>query len=143
MFVTRLILSDWKPNEWALESLLVWFSPSVSRIEVPEGFITDLASIPRALRAVLNINGKSRKAAVLHDFLYCSQLLPRSDADKLFYDALVCEGMSKTMAHIYWSGVRVGGWMHYRKISGLTQNDFVSKEAYQGYLKQLQQCAAE
>ncbi len=131
MFLTRLKLSDWNPDEWVLESILAWFSLAVGRIEVPVGFITNLASIPRLLRAVLNVNGKSRKAAVLHDFLYCSQILSRADADNLFYEALLSEGMSKSLARIYWSGVRAGGWMHYRKQSGLTKFDFVSEEAFE------------
>jgi Protein of unknown function (DUF1353) len=131
MFLTKLIISAFLPNEWALEALLAWFSPAHGRITVPAGFITDLASIPRLLRGVLNINGKSRRAAVLHDWLYCSKLFPREIADRIFYEALVAEGMNKGLARVYWSGVRSGGWLYYGKRSGLTREDFVTEEAFQ------------
>lgn len=130
MFLTKLIISAFKPNEWVLESVLSWFSPGYGRRDVPAGFITDLASIPRIFRGVLDINGKSRRAAVLHDWLYCSHKLPRNEADNIFYLALVSEGMSKALARVYWSGVRTGGWLYYGKRSGLTRDDFVSEEAF-------------
>jgi Protein of unknown function (DUF1353) len=125
MFVTKLILSDFNPNEWVLESALVWHD-RVKRIEVPRGFITDLASIPRGLRAVLNVNGRSRKAAVLHDYLYCEHKLNRSKCDALFLSALVAEGMNSALARTYWLGVRAGGWLYYNKRTGLTIEDFVN-----------------
>ena len=131
MFVTRLILSVFNVDEWVVESPLVWYSLTDGRREVPTGFITDLASIPPPLRVVLDVNGKSRKGAVLHDWLYCSQILPRVEADKLFYDALVSEGMSRALANVYWLGVRAGGWSHYKKCGGIAINDFVSKEAFE------------
>lgn len=122
MFLTKLILTDWLPGEWVLMALLVWHKGK--SITVPTGFITNLASIPRLLRALLNVNGKSRKPAVLHDFLYCSKLFSRSVADRIFYDALVAEGMNKALARLYWAGVRSGGWLYYGQRSGLTRDDF-------------------
>lgn len=124
MFCTRLLLSDYKPNEWVVEKDLVYFYEG-TRIVVPKGFITDLASIPRPLRGILNVNGKSRKPAVLHDYLYCSKLYERSVCDQIFYEALVSEGMNKLLAKTYWAGVRSGGWLYYNKREGLTKEDFI------------------
>ena len=124
MFVTRLIISDFKPNEWVLERTLVWHD-RVKRIEVPCGFVTDLASIPRGLRGILNVNGRSRKAAVLHDFLYCENKLTRTECDALFYAALLAEGMNSALARTYWLGVRAGGWLYFgKRESGLNKDDF-------------------
>jgi hypothetical protein len=128
MFVTRLVLADFKPNEWVLERALVWHDRS-KRIEVPRGFITDLASIPSAFRGVLNVNGKSRKAAVLHDYLYCEHALSRKQCDDLFYFALIAEGMSAVLARTYWLGVRGGGWIYFGKRAGLMDADFCKQMA--------------
>jgi hypothetical protein len=50
---------------------LVYYSGFLARtIIVPTGFITDLASIPRALYIALPPIGAYDKAAVVHDFLY-------------------------------------------------------------------------
>lgn len=115
MFLTDLSLTAHRPNEWVLNNPLIWFDRINGRIKVPPGFITDLASIPRALRGVLNVNGRSRKAAVVHDWLYCSRKLTRKQADDLFYRALRAEGVSTVLARVYWSGVRAGGWVYYNK----------------------------
>lgn len=126
MFVTKLIISDYKPNEWVLERSLIWVGRIV-RVEVPCGFVTDLASIPRPLRAILNVNGKSRKAAVLHDYLYCENKFSRSQCDDLFYQALIAEGMNKALARTYWLGVRSGGWLYFgKRKAGLNAKDFCS-----------------
>lgn len=123
MFLTKLVLSDHKPNEWVVESELAYLHEG-ERISVPKGFITDLASIPKIFRNVLNVNGKSRKPAVLHDYLYCSKIFERSVADYIFYKALVSEGMNAIIARTYWAGVRAGGWMYYNKNKGLSKEDF-------------------
>ena len=123
MFLTKLVLSDHKPNEWVVESELAYLHEG-ERISVPKGFITDLASIPKIFRNVLNVNGKSRKPAVLHDYLYCSKIFERSVADYIFYKALVSEVMNAIIARTYWAGVRAGGWMYYNKNKGLSKEDF-------------------
>lgn len=130
-FVTNLKLSDWKENEWVLlDSLIYHTSDDFCRtIAVPKGFITDLASIPAALRAFINPNGNSRKAAVLHDWLYCSRLYPRAEADAIFREALIFCGVSTSVAWTMWAGVRVGGWIYYnhRKKQPLGAYDFVEE----------------
>lgn len=123
MFKTPLLLQALDaPGEWVLTRPLLW--EGKRKIEVPAGFVTDLASIPAPLRGILNVNGKSRRAAVLHDWLYCSQLGTRAEADATFREALVAEGVS-IACWIYWAGVRVGGWVQYgRRKGGLSRDDF-------------------
>ncbi|CAB4182517.1 Campylobacter phage CGC-2007, Cje0229 [uncultured Caudovirales phage] len=108
MFTTPLDLrANTAPNEWVLLRSLVWHGDR--RIEVPAGFITDLASIPRVFRNVLNVNGASRRAAVLHDWLYCSQPFTRREADRMLKAALLAEGEHPIVAQVYYLGVRIGG----------------------------------
>jgi hypothetical protein len=82
---------------------------------VPKGFITDLASIPKPLRGLIEVNGKHRKAAVLHDYLYCSQMLARKDADALFLEAMELLGVSTLQRNVMWLGVRAGGGLYWNK----------------------------
>lgn len=116
-FVTNLKVTDHTPNEWVLlESLIYYTSDKFMRsVAVPKGFITDLASIPRLLRIFFDQNGKSRKAAVIHDWLYCSRIYPRSEADGIFHEALIYCGVGKFTAWTMWLGVRAGGWIYYNR----------------------------
>ncbi len=105
-----------EPDEWVVLGPLVW--DDGDEITVPRGFITDLASVPRALRALpgLNPNGPSRAAGVLHDYLYCAHTLDtREAADALFRKALRSLGVGPVTARVYWLGVRAGGWLYWNK----------------------------
>lgn len=109
MFTTPLDLRAQLPGRWVLLRDLIWHDEQ--RITVPAGFVTDLASIPRPFRGVLNQNGNSRRPAVLHDWLYSTQTLSRAAADGIFRTALIAEGMGRIGATVYWAGVRAGGWV--------------------------------
>lgn len=107
MFTTPLRLEATLAGYWLLLADLEWRDKE--SIVVPAGFITDLASIPRPFRGVLNQNGNSRRPAVLHDFLYSTRSVSRADADAIFRRALAAEGIGGLGRFIYWSGVRLGG----------------------------------
>lgn len=137
MFVSELCLAArFEPGEWALIAPLVWQEKGF-RVEVPVGFVTDLASIPAALRGGLSVVGLSRRAAVLHDYAYCAQKLPRIETDALLLRALLADGMSAATARLYWIGVRTGGashWSDRAPDASLQLSDFVSEAAYQAAL---------
>lgn len=115
MFITTLDLRAYKPDEWVVLAPLEWESKD-ARLVVPRGFITDLASVPRALRGVLDINGASRAPAVLHDFAYCSHWSgSREKADALFRDALEACGVGAIARYMYWRGVRLGGRQYWNE----------------------------
>lgn len=132
-FITPLELQEYapggvpQPNLWAVVQPLM-YKTFGDTITVPRGFVTDLASIPRVLRAVFNVNGLSRAPAVLHDYLYCSQRFSRDVCDEMFLDALESRGVGWwTRYAMYW-GVRAGGWIYYNKRHeslGLSLEDFV------------------
>lgn len=109
MFTTPLRLEATRPGYWVLLADLIWYD--TERIVVPAGFVTDLASIPRPFRGVLNQNGNSRRPAVLHDHLYVTRSVPRSEADAIFRRALAAEGIGGVGRFTYWAGVRLGGWV--------------------------------
>lgn len=88
--------------------------------EVPAGFKTDYASIPRVLWNVLPPVGAYDKAAVLHDHLYQTGKLhglkvSRGEADAILREAMeVCQ-VSRVVRWAIYSGVRLGGWRFWRQ----------------------------
>ncbi len=52
-------------------------------ILVPEGFCTDLASVPQAFWSLLPKNGRHVYAAIIHDYLYWRQKTSRIEADEI------------------------------------------------------------
>lgn len=107
MFTTPLRLEATRPGHWLLLVDLEW--QAKERIVVPAGFVTDLASIPRPFRGVLNQNGNSRRPSVLHDYLYSTRSVTRTEADAIFRRALAAEGVGGLGRFTYWAGVRLGG----------------------------------
>lgn len=66
----------------------------------------------------LDPNGRSRKPAVLHDYLYHAgrlRVFDRRAADDLLRVALRSEGASAAVAWAFWRGVRLGGWLAWGK----------------------------
>ena len=117
MFTGPLRLEVAGPDLWmVVDEPLVWVDGD-TRVSVPVGFVTDLASIPRALRGLLDINGRSRRPAMAHDWMYTSQPFPREQCDEIFRKALIAEGESEEAAWIYWEGVRIGGASHWDRKS--------------------------
>lgn len=87
-------------------------------IEVPAGFTYDKASVPSLARVVLWILvalrlfpplGKFARPALLHDYLYRTQLVSRFLADAIMRDAARSIGIKLFPRWVYWFAVRVGG----------------------------------
>lgn len=117
-------------------------------IAVPRRFITDFASVPKLVQLLpgFDVNGNSRRAAVLHDFLYCchgeltvrdlesgkltTTSLTRKQCDEIFFDALLTCTYSPQAASLFYAGVRAGGWYYWAKRrNGLKDNfDFVPED---------------
>lgn len=80
-------------------------------ITVPEGFLTDFASVPRPFWILFPPDGQYTQAAVLHDFLYSTQLRPRKEADNIFLEAMEVLGVPLIKRRIMWRAVRMFGWI--------------------------------
>ena len=83
---------------------------------VPAGFRTDGASIPRLLWRCIGHPFRTAyvEAAVVHDYLYSTQLPTRRYCDAVFHEAMLESGCSAGQAWAMWFGVRVGGWYPWR-----------------------------
>jgi hypothetical protein len=80
-------------------------------IDVPAGFITDLASFPQLALALLG--DCAQQPAVPHDFVYNMHTVPRAVADSMLYEACLLTGLPCWKAALIYAGVRVGGGSHW------------------------------
>ncbi len=76
---------------------------------VPQGFVSDFASVPRFLWPVLPPHGRVKRAAVLHDWLYCQPEIDRPYADLLFLEAMKADSVPWLQRWAMYLGVRIFG----------------------------------
>jgi hypothetical protein len=74
-------------------------------IVVPAGFVTDFASTPRAIWAILPPVDRYQLAAVVHDFLYWDQGCTRQQADDLLRVAMAESRVDPIKRDIIWRAV--------------------------------------
>lgn len=113
-------LRVWAPKEWAVIRDI-----SFEGQVVPFGFISDLASIPKPLRAVYDTDDEIRIPALFHDWWYCSQLFSREEADRRFLGMMKAAGVGLAKRNSVYAGVRIGGWYRYnQRKHGPSREDF-------------------
>ena len=82
---------------------------------IPEGRVTDLASVPRLFWIVFPPFGLYTVAAVIHDELYARGETTRLFADRAFLAFMVLDGSYLWRAAIMYRMVRLFGWFAWRK----------------------------
>jgi hypothetical protein len=97
-----------------LEERLVYESdiPGVGIVIVPEGFVTDFASIPRlpGIRFLFPVNDRHRLAAVVHDYLVRRNDFNRHTADKVFLEAMKVLKVPRTRRRVMYYAVSAMTW---------------------------------
>jgi hypothetical protein len=80
-------------------------------IRVPEGFVTDGASVPRLFWSLLGPFGSYFSAAIIHDFLYSehNRIFPRQECDWIFLEAMAASGVGWLTRRTIYRAVRLGG----------------------------------
>lgn len=78
---------------------------------VPEGFRTDLASVPRLPITYLFFGNVADEAAVIHDYLYTNEVegVTRKQADAVFAEASEVLGVKGWRRGPMWLAVRLFG----------------------------------
>jgi len=88
-----------------------YIDPKNVRWVVPEKTRVNGASIPQALWSTIGgpFSGRYRDASVIHDF-YCEvRVRPAKQVHRVFYDAMLTSGVSKTKANVmYYAVTRFG-----------------------------------
>jgi hypothetical protein len=107
-----------KDSVWILDKSLVYESDLVGIVEVPEGFYTDLASVPRIPIAYEAFGGRAHREAIIHDYLYRIDSRPVVSfmtANKVFLEAMKVRGKGFFTRHAMYLGVCAGGIFSFHK----------------------------
>lgn len=112
LHVTKLTAKTWMLTQPFV--VTVGFNGRERHFEVPQGFKTDFASVPRAPLVFLLTGDVAHKAAVIHDYLYATKE-GREFADEVFLAAMQAERISKWRRYPMWWAVRLFGGSHYGK----------------------------
>jgi hypothetical protein len=103
-------ISVWKPNAGQT------FRP----VGVPDGFVTDLASIPQRVWSFgIRPEGPYAYAAVIHDFLYWTQDRSRDESDEIFLIAMTDSKVEESLRNRIYKAVRLAGGSAWKKNSEL------------------------
>lgn len=104
------------PRKVRLEEPLVFNSPTLGIIYVPEGTETDFASIPRVFWRILPPWDSHRPAAIVHDHLYTAQTCTKDQADTVFLEAMEALGVPTWKRQAMYRAVQLfGGFVWNRK----------------------------
>jgi hypothetical protein len=105
-FLSKLVLSPMPDGlQYALQAPFIYQSDLAGKIEVPSGFLTDLASIPKLFWNILPPFGRYSAAAVVHDYLYFFQLTTKEVADSVLREAMVLLGCDALTVDIIYNAV--------------------------------------
>lgn len=115
-FLTQLRVEVVKDEVYQLTSDFYVLLNGIYELVVPEGFVTDFASVPRLPVVYLAVGNTGHKAAVMHDWLYHTRLFSREAADSYFYHALRESGVNWFYAQAMYRAVRLGGKTFYHKV---------------------------
>lgn len=107
---------------WVLEWPLVYYSPVIGMIEVPVGFETDFASVPRLPIAYTLYGDRAHREGVVHDYLFRADATPSasySTANKVFLEAMECRGKAWFIRWPMYLAVCAFSWpcFHKRKVT--------------------------
>jgi hypothetical protein len=97
-------------------------APGTTQIRVPAGFETDYSSVPGPAWFVGRFD-QHDIAGVVHDALY-RWGAPRAAADRV-WRIIARSGkrhVNAVQGFLGWAGLRVGGWVAWRRYSGAVQN---------------------
>jgi hypothetical protein len=117
-FLTQPIA--WRPNSDQVGK----FEP----VEVPKGFVTDFATIPRVFWTMLRPDGEYTYAAIVHDYLYWTQTRTRDVSDQIFRHSMedfkvpgavatVVHWAVRTAGGSYWDDVPRARWEDWKRKS--------------------------
>jgi Protein of unknown function (DUF1353) len=122
--VGALYLGRFLDRMWFVAKPIAW-RPSPAQagryqsVEVPVGFVTDLASVPRVFWQFLPTDGEYAFAAIIHDYLYWTQDRSREDSDEILNLGMEDLGVGVVAKNAIYRSVRLRGqsaWNANRKL---------------------------
>lgn len=111
-FLDGLVVSPLSDGRtWYLTQAFRYERAAADTITVPDRFETDFASIPFPISAVLPSWNTYGPAAVVHDWLYWDQPMPRHAADHVFLDAMTTLEVGALTRTLLFLGVYLFGFV--------------------------------
>ena len=98
------------------EDFFVWTRFGI--VGAPRGFIYNGLSQPWLAGVLLFISRfdpRVRAATCIHDYLYKTGLYPRKEADEIYYDLMVLNGIDHFRARVHYAFLRAFGWIQWDK----------------------------
>jgi hypothetical protein len=117
-YLSELLTREISDKISELHEPIIYESDKFGLIEVPRGFQTDFASVPRIPIIYPLYGDRAHKSAVLHDWGYRTDAVPSltfMQVNDLFFEAMECVGHPCYVRYpMYW-GVILGGWWSYHR----------------------------
>ena len=111
----RLKISPIWRNKWVLLEDFTYYTIAKwewEEINIPKWFIFDWASIPRIFYIIgTPMATDTLIAAVIHDYLYKTQIKTRQESDDLFYNVMKLCKVFILKRVIYYLWVRIWWWV--------------------------------
>ena len=103
-------------ERWELIAPFEYNNPPII-IEMPIGFVTDGASIPRFAYSLIGSpwGGRYSPASIIHDYLYFIQKYSRRKSDRIFLDAMKILEVPLWKRQLMYLAVRFFGWKAWNK----------------------------
>lgn len=115
-FLRPLVLEYIDGHNWRVVNEFAYLSdlhPYI--VQVPAGFTTDFASVPRFLWNIFSPTGSYGKAAVIHDYLYRTpHIATKREADDIFNEAMQALGTGWWTRNTLYRAVRMFGGSSYK-----------------------------
>lgn len=108
---TRWLKHDGADRDMQLLSDFAFIDSAGVRWDAPAGSIINGASIPRQLWSGVGspFVGDYRRASVVHDVHCVLKERPHKEVHRMFYDAMICDGVSPFRAKYMYQAVRLFG----------------------------------
>lgn len=111
-FKTALVVSPFGDGKyWYLRQKLEWEAKSGRIYIVPQGFVTDFASVPRPIWWLFPPWAKYGNAAVVHDYYYWVQSISRGKADAVILEGMKDMGVCWITRKLIYCALRRFGWI--------------------------------
>jgi hypothetical protein len=109
-----LTVTKVKGGRWKVAESFRYYISENEFVDVPQGFETDFASVPRPFWIIFPPDGQYSQAAVLHDYLYWSRIYSRKKSDDTFLGGMKDLNVPLPKRRAMWRAVRSFGWIPWK-----------------------------
>lgn len=98
------------------------------KIFIAKGMVFNGADIPEAMFSLIGCPMDFALESLVHDAMYRSRVISRYEADNIFYELLLQQGVNSLLARKMYLAVRIGGYKAYEDAIGTMAEyrDFVA-----------------